>query len=906
MKADDCGLFIGLVTGSSIVNREFFYTEFKNGIFKGYREKLDLHKNIECNDKKQIPAHEQSIEELNKYLYKPKAYCIFGDFDLAIVSLIDDYSLPSRTFNPFNTYLLNNDGNFEPSNFTYNVLTGTSSIGNNENDMIEYARTSLLADEESELLYPFIGITKLKLNNSFLLGNGFKFTDIIKKLILKTKNEFENIEIKLIHSFSWHELVLIQHSNSFTDLFKFIAKIREQCFSQLKFIDKDVYSQLIIDSLLNEILDGKNFEDNHIFSDTTSYFGTDWDYIYNNSEYRNKHFHSVSDDDLDEIKLRTNWKVKPGHLLNSEQILKDVFDVSKKTDEINISSFDGIHVFPNEGYSLKTLIDLPNKLIESEIDFDYHIKGLKTTPSVSLLLSDFKNQFDSQSHQLIDLKLNDLIFDKDYIENIRIQLSKKYHLPKILHQKVLKMFTNFNDGISDPLLFTYFIELRPLLEIITDDICVHNESNNRQIIETLDNLCYEFEIAHKNRFHMSNKAHVVTDYNLELNGGVHQLVSGYNAIYNALTKSLYYNNKANSNKKRVVFISGFPGVDGTSYRLRLNYFHIYQPEIFASIACHEALNHKIIDYKTLMRKHNNSLGIGIDLDQEVSYTLNPNEIYYFANPLANEVLNCFLDEINFIYKETMVDLMNFKIGYLSNKPLFLYWHYFYFLQYHKTYSSKGKIRTKRFIKTTLRICLLFEFIDSDFLNSKIFPPFSSLNKHWAKYFKECLYLVKKYFSSENTFKFALNYHLKLSDEIIRNQTEKELDLYSKECSELSLEISKSLQEGEAIDFSQFSVNQFEFVISLLYGFLEFIHSENLNYNCSILRSKKGKLKKISPYQDSTEGEILSDPLGGTFIRKALSKRKYFKIRGAMLETIKHFSNLTKKPIIANLLEEKKN
>lgn len=80
---DEYGLLIGLIsTPGSISTDDFFQQEMKNHLSKIYKDKR---KDIKAGD---------------SHLYEFIGYKTFGNHDLAVMTLIDDFSYPNRVFNP--------------------------------------------------------------------------------------------------------------------------------------------------------------------------------------------------------------------------------------------------------------------------------------------------------------------------------------------------------------------------------------------------------------------------------------------------------------------------------------------------------------------------------------------------------------------------------------------------------------------------------------------------------------------------------------------------------------------------------------------------------------------------------------------------------------------------------------
>lgn len=81
-KVGTCGLVIGLIDNQSeLTSNDLFNKEFAKTIFKEYKSRI-----------------EKTVGNLDKCLYTPKGYHLFGDCNMAVLALIDDFAFPNRVF----------------------------------------------------------------------------------------------------------------------------------------------------------------------------------------------------------------------------------------------------------------------------------------------------------------------------------------------------------------------------------------------------------------------------------------------------------------------------------------------------------------------------------------------------------------------------------------------------------------------------------------------------------------------------------------------------------------------------------------------------------------------------------------------------------------------------------------
>lgn len=154
MKFEKEGLFIGLVKFAFHIDGKQLF----DGIFSPF-----LTTQHKTNYLSRLTSKTQP-----EYLYKPRAYRMFGSHGLAILALIDDYAFCSRIFNAGHIDVQDNDDSVKKINqYTTVVLTGSSETFDDDKSNDDYLKkralkTFLLSDGQKK--YPFIGIMRIKLN----------------------------------------------------------------------------------------------------------------------------------------------------------------------------------------------------------------------------------------------------------------------------------------------------------------------------------------------------------------------------------------------------------------------------------------------------------------------------------------------------------------------------------------------------------------------------------------------------------------------------------------------------------------------------------------------------------------------------------------------------------------------
>jgi hypothetical protein len=714
----DAGIAIGLMSLPFRQERKFYDQEIKNALFPNYKNAVL--KNFAPDLTGSLKA------EFEKHFYEPVPYYLFGSFDLAVLTLVDDFEMTSRTFRPFDPALSTEKGKKYRENFFHKVITGPTPRFNPTDSIVSIAQQTFLGDNRP----PLFAMSLLKLNNALLLGTGTEFLRLVVRFIHATakqqKAENPNMKVILLESYASHEITVLTFTDNYSAVSRLIRKVRESRVSDLEGSgsgapERDDVRSILRNCLLPDLpmngTKGQDISSAPLFTDTESYFGFDFDLL---DPAKQSLLEKI--DPTDALDLYCQWYVKPGHL-------QATFDEIEQHSEGDVSGCVGRGDLYEHTKGLTTRRAIEQVVSSVIKDSPKYARRRQTTPAVS----PFQRRIPSGKKQdYAEPDLSGMRFTVEEIKEIQNHLRAVW-TPKILTGKILNAFTNFNDGILDPGLYGYFIELLPLMESIQQMVATWHEASEQTdlslICKTLEKLTDNFERAYRNRFYNSYRMGDITDFNLEFKGGIQQSLSSFDAAYKAICSVL-------GRKESFAYVAGSPGVYSTRHEVRLNYYHVFQPEIFGSIANHEAANFyltrfspadvppfartgSLADPELLPEPHETD---GSVLRRVSSMKESASEQQAPLLPFINKrLLNC-----------VFVDLLAFYFGYNRNVRLFEHWYWGYFAQNSFAYLRREQVNEVQFVGFMLRL-LWIERISSASQREPITFGNDSFDERWRKW-----------------------------------------------------------------------------------------------------------------------------------------------------------------------------
>lgn len=723
---DDCGIFIGLSSMPLPFSKgkAFYEKKIRSGIFDRYRRTVLEYAFSKDQDEASY------VEAFEKYFYQTRAYYLFGSYELAVLALVDDFKLGNKTFHPY-SYL--SEGllaeeelpGAEPETFSFHTMTGISAVGNTEDvpyissALINRAKDTFLKPEEAPGKFPFIGICSLKINNALLIGQ----RDVVEYLIAKkveyvlatTPGAAEDFDFILLRTTAWNEYTLLLFTDSYDLMTALILSIRELQCKDLHALGQgdrpmieEMKDQCLLSSLIKKWQEGDHHlvDEAHLFVHSHTTFGFDlslFDFLSEEGVEYPADFLPIKDE---AFQLNIRFDVKPGHLKTLLGKLKS----DPGSAKISIGSGD--FIYPSQSGDISMVY---RDLLKQERinQLSKHIRKIYASPDLNLDLSKIKGS-KLEEHFFYTHRLNQFAFRYEEIKTLREQLIR-CRVAKGVREKVINMYVNFNHQVQDPVLFNYFIELKPFLRDVMAGLQHFSEAQDTSV-EDITNQLWEwtlfFEKAFNNRFNLSYQSHNQPALHLDFNVGVQQLVSLFDGVAKILASCIDLPFQEGPS----LVISSTSELNFSGSVLEVGLHHLIQPSLFLSMAT------QMITSDFLLRTAGLS-GTYEEFQHQTVRLLGQQEELPF---LATEhELDAFLGT-----------LFNYYVTYNKDSELFLFWYWHQFLQQPGAYHQNGEIEESLFVRYLLRMMVLMEFVDheGEYFQSKLMAPFPELQNLWFRWF----------------------------------------------------------------------------------------------------------------------------------------------------------------------------
>lgn len=722
---DDCGIFIGL---SSMPlpftkGKAFYEKKIREGIFNRYRRTVLEYAFSKAQDDPEY------LENFERYFYQTRAYYLFGAYELAVLALVDDFKLGNKTFHPY-SYLSEGlvsdeerDG-LEPETFTFHTMTGISAVGNTTDapyqnpSLISRALDTFLRPSKERSHYPFIGICALKINNALLVGQRNMVEYLIAKqveyLLATAAGAGANFDFILLRTTAWNEFTLLLFADSYERMTELILSIRELQFKDIETSgeeDKAVMETIRTNCLLHRMIsdwqagDEHLVDEAHLFVHTHTTFGFDlalFPHLSEENEPYPAHFLPIQDE---QFQLNVRFDVKPGHL----RTLLDKLTRDSASTKIRIGTGD--FLYPSQQGDISMVYkDLLRQ--ERVNQLSKHIRKIHATPNFNLDPDKIKGS-KLDDHFFYSHRLGNFAFSLHQIKTIREQLIL-CRVAKPIREKVINMFVNYNHQIQDPILFNYFIELRPLLEYVAaclSDFLKGYSLSVEAISAQLLDLANSFEKAFNNRSSLSFQGQG-NGLNFDFNGGAQQLISLFDSVAKLLSAAIHLPFE----KGPTLIITSVSEIHFSGSTLEVGLNHLIQPSLFLSMATHVITSDFLNKTTALEGKYQ-------EFHQQTIRLLGQQEQIPFLDSEGE------LDAI-------LGALINYYVTYNKDSELFLFWYWHQFLQQPSAYHQHGEIEENMFIRYLIRLMILIEFLDPEavFFRAKIIAPFPELQNLWFRWF----------------------------------------------------------------------------------------------------------------------------------------------------------------------------
>lgn len=887
---DDCGLIWGLVTVPPGVKVDDFYnSNIIEGIIDGYKKSRN---DYTFNGKYKTGT-----------LYNPIAFKTFGDNDLMFYTLFDDFAFPNRVLHPFHGYG-KRDGNAEYENFEYQVVVGLNSYIASAQSANTLKTVFDPYDPDKSKLdsYLFTCATRFKINPIFLCGTGLDCVQLVKSYL---SAEYERLDGKIIllNGVGCDELLMLNFSNDICAIAKFIYRIRNIQFKSLSAV-KELYGNVRSKCIASEISkkEQKDIDEAHVFTSSYSLCG----YALQSRMGELPGMLSSTD-----FLVKFTWDIKPGHIGSfTKKLQAEIKKLGLKGQEDRLFLNRSIVNYSLDGATFST----PRNLIETidsfrAIDLDKSdIRKLHITVSVKddenyLIINEdggfqHVDSFDPGKHPSTPHIFKKSIFSADDMSALRGALGRG-RISKALKERVMKMYQNFNDCIQDPQFVVSFLSLRAFLMHIIEVIAQYNagklEFSANNIHEWLDECVRDFEQAYLNRFHQSNRMRTLSDFNIEWNGGIQQLICSMDHTYKTLMKTCGV-----KDPYAFMYVSGHERVHVNDHVYRINMQHITYPELFASTIWKEFFN--FVPQLVKLRDDKIILPFESLMNDEFVTALQGRISSHIKFNGSKPTHKIFLKHVNKEFRTVMIaDLMTFYYGYNSSFDEFTFWYIRYFLQTPGSYNRDGTVFLDNFIIFFCRIMLVHRLAgatESDLEALRFNPPDPSIASLWTELFSDVLTLSSLLTDILAPYHFVetvkgvvttmLSHQFHIASTILPpgvvlppdavytviSQTRSKLiDKYSDSFG--SSEVDTDLSSDVPAD-----TRASELVSCMLPGFLKYLRGIICDGNrpgIALMRDSEGR-PDIDEDSVGYFCPLLADPFGGSFSIDGDMHVKYFKAR----------------------------
>lgn len=823
----------------------------------------DVEKNYFNDYKNAIKSNKEDI------LYKPLKFYTLGDYDVCYISLINNFKFSHRLFEP----------KHKEDNSVYVPHTFQSFAGfalNNEETLQQ-----IFSNTDNQKY--FAGIINLKLNNGLLIGNGLTYIEAVFNYL---SSELKDIPFLLMQTFSWFELSLVVFVDDPAQLTCVLTKIRLSEF-------KDLLEDNLKNSLYHSYFESECPEkilNTSLFSDTHTYFGFNKNLICEaiSSPYISDFINFIKQND---IKLKTDieWQVKPGHILQLEKI------ISEHPDLKSYFSFD------NRKIVLGKCDYLLPEINESILSNFYLLRYINQKNEKCAL---FEHARKVRSYVFLDArdlpirateKETPLSWDEK-LDRLAVPSKTFYKTDKLLKElkvsrqvriKVLKIFSNYNNGIQDPILFPYFLDftifIRNLIELIQleRDKARKGFFKLKELEKKLNENIKVFQEGYNVRFLNGYQFENISDFDLDFNSSIQQLLTSYGSFVYEYGKLFY-------DDEKYAPIIQLNNIDTVSNNLSINYSiqHLTSPEFVFTTLLKEILNHLQSHNETFKNLLNNFFR---ELPQ---IRMKINESY------LDDMFDSDLVDIN----NFIIDAIRYIVTFNGDFELFKHWFWTYNFQNSSLYDSGGMFNEEHLRVEMCRIMLVREFYGLG--DAEMICPTPELFTYWTRHYTKIEFIANK---------LAMHIKEQKIGDFIQFIANKYLDSFEEQTYSPNMEMLKYITFIDRLEYfnKDLQKKKLSFLFSRNSSSDEMIHYlEKLVFDKLNFQYDKNNEKITLLKRDWLSGKTLNnhnslykdifyaiDQTGGVYFYDNKKMTSYFKMNAECLLAIIDFSYKQKKQFI---------
>lgn len=861
------------------------------------------------------------------YLYNPLKYYLFGNYDVAFISVVNNYKFSQRQVTPVSTDFASNTSETN----SFQVITGSCPLLTNSFNLRDFF------EKKQQHAQDFICISNFKLNNKLLIGNGSLFLDPLLKLIgdrlkkIVTKNtQKKPFDFFIQQTYSWFEITLLTFSDNIRELADILTSLRRLTLDDLVSAVKDQNKETLLrNSLYSTVLKNKKQYaqvNPHLFADSQSYFGVSFACVHAPKRQVN---HQM-------METQIEWQVKPGHFPDLFRELKKLRTGAKPmfSGKNYLLTGKTDYLITGETGQLETNIQLIKALQLDTKIFDYARK-VKTRLLIPHTIPPDAVSAHHAFHPDFRKDVLRRMADTGDIFAINRQL-KQLKVSRNVRNKINKIYYNYNNGIQDPILFTYFLDFSIFMNNLTNIIKDENNSftnafdnpgtwkaeDNKQVKQFEEKLVDIIEIFEEGyNIRMLNCHHYedINDFDLDFNSSIQQVLSTYNTL-SAHLSNIYYELNSHSpvvqlNRKNTV--SNYASINYDVY-------HLTSPEFVLFTLVKEVLNKYIyVDNIFFTTANYKRLGRDKSIKQiitELEKEVKESKLKDLYNDGAIDFEYYFIDGVKFI------QTCNADIA------LFEFWFWTYNFQVASLFDETGMMSEKHFKNELTRLFFVAKLFGTE--PSSLTCPIPEIYYLWERYRLSLMEDIDSFFINSKHaghFKLSILSTFIYKDDLpgikgnthLTNKQFRDLEgIFTSHMNEDDQSafwkyaagpivlhylnnlqeytyISKKIGSGIPVHATADDISNFGFINSFTYAYLRLIKEKNRKVRVLRRDWKTGYPLETFINSESDDYLYSVDPLGGIFFANNKKSEEYFRMRNAGLQSLWHYALLCKKVIHFN-------
>jgi hypothetical protein len=507
---------------------------------------------------------------------------------------------------------------------------------------------------------------------------------------------------------------------------------------------------------------------------------------------------------------------------------------------------------------------------------------------------------------------------------------KELKISRNIRSKINKIFFNYNNGILDPILFTYFLDFKIFMDnlasLITKerndylesfinaesagDLDAHGVDN---IENALIHMIEIFEEGYNIRMLNCNQYEDINDFDLDFNSSVQQILSMYGTIAIVIGNIFY-----ERNKRGPVVQLHLKNTVSNFESINYDVYHLTCPEFVFFTLVKEVINKYIYTNDRFHKSEKSEKQTIRDLIKKLEKEFA--EVTPFYDNEIVDIEYYFIDAIRFVHS------CNFDF------PLFEYWFWTYTFQNASLYDKTGSFNERHFRLELLRLFFIAKLFGIEL--EKIKCPLPEIYYLWERHAKSFIEVINLFFQTKrhsissfkmrvlSVFQYERSYDpptgkvpgeavaINITEKIRACMTAKDVqhfeakDAYNTVNLSLcimqkSSKMAETINNGYPVYCNNTEADDYLFINSFIYAYLKLIFDKNKSIRLLRRNWQDGSplLSFINIDKEQQDDFLYSvDQFGGIFFSSDKNSEEYFKIRNATLQTLWHYSLLCKKSI----------